>query len=260
MMENNIDDQGRQVGKRAEEVVQWYFRLNGFFLIPGFIVHPDAPRLKPRTEVDLLCLRLKDSNEGVWRGKNSGNFRSDAPTAMTDDSILVRSGLVGTVKKHLVGMVEVKAGECHINGAWSKQERSNDSGRNNMERALARVGFGNRAEIERAANAMYSDLRYEGNDFVVQYFAIGKTISLHLPQEHPKLIQVTFDQIANFFRLRFMGFPEKIPQDKTISLWDGFGNSFRWWFESNGGLRAPAEQACQAAVRRYIETGRCQGH
>ena len=39
----DFDETGvdRERGKRAEEVTEWYFRLNGFFLIPGFIVHPD---------------------------------------------------------------------------------------------------------------------------------------------------------------------------------------------------------------------------
>jgi hypothetical protein len=26
-------------GARAEEVAEWFFRLNGFFLIPGFIAY-----------------------------------------------------------------------------------------------------------------------------------------------------------------------------------------------------------------------------
>ena len=41
------DDAAIKKGQRAEEIAEKYFRLNGFFLIPGFVVHPDAPRPTP---------------------------------------------------------------------------------------------------------------------------------------------------------------------------------------------------------------------
>ena len=104
---------------------------------------------------------------------------------------------------------------------------------------------------------MYDCLRYEGKDFVVQYFAVGGSTSPELASRYEKLRQITFDQIANFLRERFKCFPEKIPQDRSISLWPGFGDSFRWWFESNGYRHPPTAEQCQSAVRRYIETGRC---
>lgn len=40
---------GREIGNRAEEVADWYFRLNGFLLTPGFVVHPDHSSSHPRT-------------------------------------------------------------------------------------------------------------------------------------------------------------------------------------------------------------------
>jgi hypothetical protein len=34
--DGTISQADRDRGTRAEEVAQWYLRLNGFFLIPGF--------------------------------------------------------------------------------------------------------------------------------------------------------------------------------------------------------------------------------
>ena len=257
--ESSDERSGAKRGRRAEEVAQWYFRLNGFFLIPGFVVHPDVPRPTPRTEADLLGIRLKDSNEGLWHASQADHFRVGANrTSMTDDPLLTSASMVGTVKRHLVAMVEVKAGTCSINGPWSDRGGGDQTpGQSNMERALGRVGFGNRTEVTVAGSSMYENLRYEGNAFVVQYFAIGKTTSTALARTYPKLIQITFDQIGSFLRDRFNGFPEKIPLDRDIRLWQGFGDSFRWWFESSGYGSAPNVLACQSAVKRYINDGRC---
>lgn len=246
-------------GRRAEEVVEWYFRLNGVFLIHGFIVHPDRPCQKPRTEADFLGIRLKDSNEGIWRRSKNERFRDGTNRiSMTDDNFITHASSVGTVKKHLVVMVEVKAGKCSINGPWSDIIESNkELGQSNMERALSRVGFGNRTEINKAAEAMYENLRYEGSNFIVQYFAIGQTKSQELEKKYPKLVQISFDQIAIFLRDRFNNFPEKIPENRNITLWRGFGDSFRLWFESNGYSRSPSIEACQNALKRYIDTGTC---
>ena len=177
---------------------------------------------------------------------------------MTDDALITKASMDGTVKKHLIAMVEVKAGKCSINGPWSDiDERDQQLAGSNMERALSRVGFGNKTEISTAALSMYESLRYQGASFIVQYFSVGKYVSAELETQYPKLIQITYDQIAIFFRDRFNGFPEKIPLERDISLWEGFGDSFRWWFESNGYRKAPSEDACKSAVSRYIEKGKC---
>jgi len=255
-MPASIDNEtsARERGRRAEEVAEWYFRLNGFFLIPGFVVHPDALRQVPRTEADLLGIRLKGSFEGVWRSRGADHRHVSRPTAMADDPLLVECGMVGTVPRHLVAMVEVKASRCRINGPWSDRGEG-DIEQSNMTRALSRVGFGNKSDICAAADLMYSDLRYEGKDFVVQYFAVGSERDPVLAGRYPKLKQLTFDDIAIFLGGRFRGFPEKLPQDASIGLWSGFGNSFRCWFESRFSPTTP--QQCKSAVRCYIDTGRC---
>ena len=258
--ESSTEDRVR--GQRSEEVTQWYFRLNGVFLIPGFIVHPDVPQKYPRTEADLLGIRLKNSSEGVWRPNRNSHFRKEANrTSMKDDSIILDASKNGTVKKHLVCMIEVKTGECNINGPWSdKIETHGNNGESNMQRALARVGFGNHTEITLAARDMYEHLRHEGenNEFIVQYFAVGRTVSNELRVKYPKLIQITFDQIGSFLQSRFKDFPEKIPTEHEIVLWKGFGDNFRKWFEYSGWKGTPSVVSCQQALTRYINMGECE--
>ena len=64
--------QDKEKGNRAEEVAQWYFRLNGFMSIPGFVVHPDQPRNFARTDADLLGVRFPFSSE-ILDNKNMGS-------------------------------------------------------------------------------------------------------------------------------------------------------------------------------------------
>lgn len=253
------DPGDRARGLRAEEVAEWYLRLNGLFLIHGFVVHPDRASSKPRTEADFLGIRLKESSEGIWRKTNGIQFRDGVNRAsMTDDSLITQASYVGTVRKHLVAMVEVKAGKCSINGPWSDiNARINDSGPSNMERALSRVGFGNHSEITCASTTMYEYLRYEGPQFIVQYFAIGKVKCNELEIKYPKLIQITFAEIAIFLRNRFNCFPEKIPLSSSITLWRGFGDSFRWWFESHGHRKIPSSRDCEIALQNYIDKANC---
>jgi len=71
-------DLSDQRGRRAEDVASWYFRLNGFLTIPGFVVHPDQRRRFPRTEADLLGVRFPFSREWI------------STRQMEDDPLLTR--------------------------------------------------------------------------------------------------------------------------------------------------------------------------
>ncbi len=46
----------------SESLTYWYFRLNGFFTIPNFIVHSDRGTLQ-RTDVDVFGIRLPNRRE-----------------------------------------------------------------------------------------------------------------------------------------------------------------------------------------------------
>lgn len=52
--ETEVRERINTKSERAEEVANWFFRLNGFLSIPNFIVHPDTVSRHPRTEADYL--------------------------------------------------------------------------------------------------------------------------------------------------------------------------------------------------------------
>ena len=101
----------RKRGERAEHVASWYFRLNGFLSIPGFIVHPDKRRRNPLTEADLIAVRFPLSRE-VIDGKS-----------MKDDERLVE---LAKKQQILFLLVEVKLNVCNINGPWSDPQARQD--------------------------------------------------------------------------------------------------------------------------------------
>jgi len=234
----------RDKGRRAEEVAVWFLRLNGVFAIQGFIVHPDRVSPYPLAEADVIGIRMNNSFEGVHRSKTG-------LAKMPDHEVLTKAALVGTVMKSLALVVEVKASLCRINGPWSEERAERVVFRSNMERVLGRIGCFSRQEVVTAAEEMNRNLRYEGQNFVAQYFAIGDTKNLDLAARYPRLVQLTFGDIATFLHQRFRSFPEKIVEKAEIDQWPGFGDRFRRWFFL--GQRDPNE--CVRWVRNYIAVG-----
>jgi hypothetical protein len=51
----------------AESLAYWYFRLNGFFAIPNFVVHPERG-VGQRTDIDVLGVRLATSTKPILGG------------------------------------------------------------------------------------------------------------------------------------------------------------------------------------------------
>lgn len=253
---NHVSDRdaeaNRAKGIRAEEVAEWYFRLNGFFLIRGFIVHPDKARDKGAlTEADLLGIRLRHSAERYWKFEHNKNKSSNMP----DDTLLI--DINKNSCKHLAVMVEVKSGLCAINGPWTHDSGLDNKSQSNMGRALMRMGHIPPGEIKDGASEMHQHLRYESEKFVTQYIAIGKHINPDLQGRYPHLIQITFGNIGSFLYTRFINFPNKRPLDRNISLWDGFGGEFCEWFQDESAYRRREvrEASCQEMVHQYIASG-----
>lgn len=243
-MEVSETQEERDKGRRAEEVAVWFLRLNGVFTIQGFIVHPDRVSTYPLAEADVLGIRLSNSFEGVHRSKT-------VLAKMQDHEVLTKAAKVGAVMKGLALVVEVKAGLCRINGPWTEERAGRAVFRSNMERVLGRIGCFSRQGVVTAAEGMNRSLRYEGQSFVAQYFAIGGTKNPDLAACYPRLVQLTFEDIATFLHQRFRSFPEKIVEEVEIDQWPGFGDRFRRWFA--WGQRDPHQ--CVRWVRNYIEFG-----
>ncbi len=221
MSVNEIDNHGK--GDRAEEVASWYFRLNGFLSIPGYVVHPDEPSPTPRTESDLMAVRFPHSAERI------GTVR------MPDDPLIE---MVANGDQVLFILVEVKAGRCNINGPWSERHKGN------MQRAIHRLGFAaTDDEANGIAEEMYESLQWKNQEYALQYISVGRQVHFRLKSRYPKLVQITWEDVGRFLYGRFVEFPAKLNVGRPIHrTWPSFGRLYGEYVSSHD-RRPPRERA-----------------
>lgn len=83
----------------AEELACWYFRLNGFFPIPNWVVHRDGDSRYP-ADADLLAVRLPYVHEEI--GGNSDDWDKRFAQQWGVDLLTDTIGIIA----------EVKSGHC----------------------------------------------------------------------------------------------------------------------------------------------------
>src|SRR6516225_8740359 len=95
-----------------EKVAYWYFRLNGFFQIENFVIHP-TQRGAQRTDADLLAVRFPHRAERLL---------DDPDDIMPDDE----QTLALSRDRIDVVLAEVKTNRpCTLNGPWTRKDRQN---------------------------------------------------------------------------------------------------------------------------------------
>jgi len=236
----------RQVGRRAEEVASWYFRLNGFLCLPGFVVHLDQDKAErtedgtpvyQRTEADLIGVRFVESKEIIF---SFGNQK-----AMIDDHVL--TNLCPSTKEALFVLVEVKSGLCMMNGPWTNRRKEN------MQRVIRRLGFAlDEDQVQEIADDMYTTGRFEDEHYVMQYICVGNEKNHGINYQHKNVSQINWVEIGNFLIERFKSFPEKTPDGQVHEQWPEFGKTFGRWISlqlRTGGTVDPT------VIYRYIQTG-----
>ena len=120
-----------------EKVAYWYFRLNGFFQIENFVVHPPGHGGQ-RTDADLLAVRFPFRAERLIDDPNNTMADDEQGLALSDDRIDVV-------------MVEVKCNQrCKLNGPCDTRRD-----RQNVDRVLAAIGCVPRDQIEQTAADIY---------------------------------------------------------------------------------------------------------
>jgi hypothetical protein len=240
----------RKVGQRAEEVASWYFRLNGFLLLPGFVVHIDQfkatfgrdgePRYQ-RTEADLLGVRFVESKEII--------FAFDGKKVMKDDQRLTSICSNSTTKQALFILVEVKTGLCEMNGPWTKIRDEN------MQRVIRRLGFAvDDVQVQKIADHMYRCGKYEDDYYVLQYICIGSEKSLEISERFTSVLQINWFEIGQFLIERFLSFPEKTPDGHVHDQWPDFGKKFGKWITAKQKTGNLAD-INPAVIKRFIKTG-----
>lgn len=224
-------------GARAEQIAEWFFRLNGFLGIPSFVVHPDIRQRYARTEADFIGVRFGCSTEWI-RGR-----------AMADFDPLLACAIDLEQPIPLFIIAEVTLRDCKINGPISNRSDGN------VQRVLARLGAVPSSELDDAADAIYSTGRWENDYGAIQLVAVGRARSASLPE---RLLQITWKEIADFLYRRFGEFPEKLPTfgNPVHVQWPDFGRAFGEWFELEG--RQHSSDNAVMALRRFWETGSCR--
>ncbi len=118
-----------------ELLTLWFLRLNGYFCVPNFIIHPEAPGPQ-RTDADILAVRFPYSQEVAG-----------APMPQ-DDSLVVHDRIDFLI-------AEVKAGQCRLNGPWVAP------GRRNVQYVLRWMGFLEaEGQLDAVAKALYEGKRW----------------------------------------------------------------------------------------------------
>jgi len=174
----------RITSDRSQELVRSYLRLNGYFIIPNFIIHAaDDPNrvvddtIGNYTEIDLLGVRMPYSAEQT------------AHLRIANDPPLV-SGADG---KFDIVVAEVKSGaKNRPNAAWRPNANPYP-----LEYLLRFVGlFSHSDEIKRAAESLGKSYRYETTDCRLRYLIFAPEPNTHY--QGLGVEYITFREIARF--------------------------------------------------------------
>lgn len=174
-----------------ERLAYWYLRLNGYFSIVNFVIHPES-RGSQLTDADILAVRFPFSVE-----------LENNP--MPDDPIITNSIYPDSEKRQICFLIgEVKTGLCNINGPWINPDRKN------MQRVLRRMGFIEEdPTVEIVARELYQQNLWQDDYYVVRQITFGAYNNPQLPQN---VIQVVWDDIASFMFDRFRKYEEQKAQ------------------------------------------------
>src|SRR6266540_3603201 len=120
----------------SEDLAYWYFRLNGFFTIVNFVLHPRS-RGSQLTDADILGVRFP--------------FRAEFPEGPEADELEFRSD--GLAPFFVIA--EVTTGECKLNGPWRNPAAGN------IQRVFEAVGLFGAADAEKVAAALHRRGRFK---------------------------------------------------------------------------------------------------
>jgi len=189
-----------------EKVAYWYFRLNGFFQIENFVVHPERTGSQ-RTDADLLAIRFPHRNERLFDNPND---------VMRDDErqLSLSRDLIDAV------IAEVKANQpCTLNGPWVREDRQN------VQRVLAAIGCLPSHLIDGAATDIYrTGLHVSDLGCRIRLVAVGREVNRELENRYPHVTQVIWTDLLTFIWDRFHTYQQ---QKAQVDQWDAIGREIK---------------------------------
>ncbi len=188
-----------------EKVAYWYFRLNGFFQIENFYVHPSI-RGGARTDADLLAIRFPYRAEGLFE---------NPPRIMSDDvyNLALNSDRIDVV------ITEITRQKCKLNGPWTNPEKRN------VNRVLAAIGCIPPEHIAEAADAVYQTGFFEYQESLrLRLVAIGNERCNKIAVESPRVTQVIWSDLLRFVCQRLQNYRH---QKAETQHWDPTGHRLK---------------------------------
>ena len=184
----------KPTGKLAEDLGNWFLRLNGFFTIPNFIVHPDG-KGGQRTDADILGVRFPCRSE---------LDRSLRP--LRDHSEFQQY----PVPLCLIAEVTTR-GPCKLNGPWTDKEKENVQ---RVLSAIAVVPWNGRAG---AAADLYARGLHRSESMHVRLCSLGEHKS---DQLIAGALQFTWHDVLQWI---FGRMTDHLRQKADCSQWDQMG-------------------------------------
>jgi hypothetical protein len=189
-----------------EKVAYWYFRLNGFFQIENFVVHPER-RGGQRTDADLLAVRFPYRAERLFDDPNDIMADDERRLALSGDLIDVI-------------IAEVKTNQpCTLNGPWTLQDRQN------VHRVLAAIGCLPFDRLEDAARDIYqAGVHVSSLGLRIRLVAVGRDRNNDMGVAYPAISQLLWADMLTFVWDRF----NRYRQQKTqVDQWDLLGRRIK---------------------------------
>ncbi|AWX56938.1 hypothetical protein AB432_018625 [Brevibacillus brevis] len=157
----------------AEEMVYWYFRLNGFFLLDNFVLHNDGLDSTQSADIDILAIRQKYTYENVGgreADKHELLFRN------FDDN------------KNIGILCEVKAGRITPNDiCLTRIDR--------LKYGLERMGFSSHSRVNELVPELSINPVVTGN-----YHQVGKVLITDDGRDMPGFICISLEEIHKFLK------------------------------------------------------------
>lgn len=183
-----------RIGQRAELLVAWYLRFNGFFPLANFILHDAGATKAPGqqlAEADVLALRLPFTKEII-------SAPDGAICTATDPQLHVREGTTDFL------IVEVSSEECKFN--WL--DKAEEEQRLFLEYALRRFGRWSEPKIAAITKKIITDQFWRSGRARVRLLSVGtqKNTSAHWPD---MIEQITFKETLEYLRTLFSCYGKK---------------------------------------------------
>ena len=183
-----------------DSAAEWFLRLNGFFTVLNFVVHPIEPAegTQQRTDADVLGIRFSHRREIV-----GGDQLRDHPAFQCSS-------------RTVFVIAEVKAGSCGLNGPWT---RSDDE---NVKNVLGALGCVAPESLKVISDSLCRNGRFESAEIEARLLCFGARSSSGLPT---CTLQFTWYEVLGFVYDRYHAFWRVKRQDQQWPpigrlLWD----------------------------------------